>query len=151
MSSRQAQLPLIVAQYPITGHLRRSEHWALVVLQSRMVGRIFELRGNSDSFTYIAEDTRTFERSPDLRGGCQVGWVAPDAVEWLTQRIAAIPVVRNDRNWDCQNWMLAVLQLLKGDQLVFPYVAEGWLRQELRADLERSERGEDTVEERLFP
>jgi len=43
---------LIVAQFSIKGHPRRTEHWSIVVLFNQNDGYVFELVGNYDTFTY---------------------------------------------------------------------------------------------------
>lgn len=149
--------PLIVAQYVLHGHFRRTERWALVVLKSRLHAQVFELLGNSDSFCLCTSYQTTFERAPDLRGGAHVGWVTVSSWDeidrgWFIERLKSVPVVRGDRMWDGQNWTMDALRALKKDGVVFPYVRDDWLRRELSDDLERSECGmEATVEERLYP
>jgi len=53
--------PLIVAQYAIEGHIRRTEHWGLVVLESSNVGHVFELVGNTDTFAYQTKLSPRFQ------------------------------------------------------------------------------------------
>lgn len=153
MTVMPEKYPLVVAQYVINGHFRRTEHWAIVVLKSRLHAQLFELKGNSDSFCFATSYHTSFERARDLRGGAHVGWISSwDDLSWLTERLKSVPVVKGDRMWDCQNWTVEALRLLKKDGVVFQHVKEDWLRMELRMDLERSETGMDaTVEERLFP
>lgn len=144
--------PLIVAQYAIKGHRRRTEHWALVLLYSRLHGLKLELKGNTDTFTYLTERLTAFERAQDLRGGCLVGWVDAERVQALVDRLKKVRVRRNDPAWDGQDWVMEALRALKEEHMVFSRVDENWLRTELMEDLERSESGlGETVEERLFP
>ena len=51
------KLPIIVAQYTLKGHARRTEHWALAVLTDvqKSSARVYEVLGNTDSFTFSAK------------------------------------------------------------------------------------------------
>ncbi|KAI0056467.1 hypothetical protein BV25DRAFT_1832242 [Artomyces pyxidatus] len=135
-------LPLIVAQYSTTGHFRRTEHWAFAVLESRMHATLFELRGTMDTFCFECEPLSAFERAPGLRGGAHVGWVPRARLQdgWLRAQLARSRGVKHDGGAYC-----------KAEGVVFEKVREEWLKRELKADYGRSETGEDTVEERLFP
>ena len=44
--------PLVVAQYRIEGHPRRTEHWSLIAIMSKGNARVYEIIGSYDSFAY---------------------------------------------------------------------------------------------------
>ncbi|KAI0315839.1 hypothetical protein OF83DRAFT_1173437 [Amylostereum chailletii] len=147
-------LPLIVAQYAIAGHTRRTEHWAFIVLRSRRKGDIHELRGNSDSFTYVTERDTPFAIADALRGGCHVGYVPkePEGQSMFRSVLEhEVRVVRADAHWDCQNWIVEGLRALKEAGIVFRGMCEAKVRKELLEEMERWESADDAVYERLFP
>lgn len=145
--------PLIVAQYSILGHPRRTEHWNLVALKSRREGRIFELVGNYDTFAYVPRDTHSFNKVIDYCGGCHVGWIdaTPERLMWLEEKLKEVLVIRHDPSFDSQTWVVDVLRLLRGEGVVFPSANEEAVRDELAKDVLLWDLGEETVEERLFP
>lgn len=144
--------PLIVAQYEITGHHRRTEHWNLTVLVSPNVSHTFEVRGNSDTFTYVHDTVSVPIGSiPSYRGGCHVGEVPSTSIDRLDERLKRdVAVIRLDLSWDCQDWVLAALRLLRDDGIAFKTVNQAYVRKELQEDMARWEEGDDTVEERHF-
>jgi len=147
-----SQYPLIVAQYTLDGHATRTEHWSLVALcGSRNTARIFEVVGNTDTFAYRPHDVTSFARSRRLCGGCLVGYIPESHLGWLMDRLRIVSVRRNDPGFDCQTWVISAVNLLRSDGLVFANINEWSIRQELAREMERSETGHDTIEERLFP
>ncbi|KAI0056469.1 hypothetical protein BV25DRAFT_1577251 [Artomyces pyxidatus] len=146
-------LPLLVAQYAITGHFRRTEHWSLIVPKSRAEATLFELHGQMDAFVYKTEPLTAFSSAPDLRGGVQVGWVPRARLEdgSVSELLARGRIVRNDRDFDCQLWIMEALESLRKEGWLFETVNEDWVREELKLDYTRWEKGEDTVDKRLFP
>lgn len=150
MSSEQ--LPLIVAQYELHGHPTRTEHWNLVLLASRTSVHIFEVRGNTDSYTYVPDFNAplTLNNVTNFRGGCHVGDISIESLEVLKERLREIPIVRLDPAWDCQVWVMEGIKLLKEDGLVFSKVNEAYVRGELGLDMERWQQADDTVDERLL-
>ncbi|TRM61821.1 hypothetical protein BD626DRAFT_500643 [Schizophyllum amplum] len=145
--------PLIVFQRALDSHVRRTEHWGLALLLSRTDARIFEIVGNTDSFGYVPRPARQYAADPAWRGGYTVGRVAPKDIDALDARLRALPIVRNDPEFDCQTWVLAALRILKQDGLVEPEidVREAVVREELEKEKERWEAADDTADERLFP
>lgn len=144
--------PIVVAQRKMQNHASsRTEHWSLVVLRSINDALVLEIIGNSDTFAYVPTNIRNFARLRDLRGGCLVGSIAADRLDWLQERLRAIPVVRYDPSFDCQTWVFDVLRLLKDDGVVTEDISERHIRAELKLEEERWEESEDTIEERIFP
>ncbi len=72
-----SKLPILVLQYSISGHVRRTEHWSLAVITDIQTSsaRIFEVQGNMDSFTFESKDVRNISSSKSFCGGVQVGEV----------------------------------------------------------------------------
>ncbi|KAJ7457048.1 hypothetical protein FB451DRAFT_601507 [Mycena latifolia] len=144
--------PIVVAQYKIKNHTTaRSEHWNLVVLKSMNTALVFEVVGNSDTFAYVPSVIHNFARLRDLRGGCLVGSITEDKLDWLKERLREIPVIRYEPSFDCQTWTFDALRLLKEDGIVTEDTSERHIRAELKLEEERWEESEDTIEERLFP
>jgi len=141
---------LIVAQFAIEGHPRRTEHWSLVALRSKNDAHVFELKGNYDSFTYVPSDVTEFAANPSLRGGCHVGTVGADKVESLKTRLRDVEVIRNNPNFDCQTWVMEALRVMKEDGDIIEDISEARIRGELGMEKDRWESVEDTLETRLF-
>ncbi|KAJ7271105.1 hypothetical protein C8J57DRAFT_1065622 [Mycena rebaudengoi] len=143
--------PIIVARHKIENHATRTEHWNLVVLKSMNHAFVFEVVGNSDTFTYVPTEIHNFARLLNFRGGCRVGEIAEDRLDWLKERLRQIPVLRYEPSFDCQTWVFDALRLLKDDGVVTEDTSERLIRAELKLEEERWEESEDTIEERLFP
>ncbi|KIY73453.1 hypothetical protein CYLTODRAFT_241343 [Cylindrobasidium torrendii FP15055 ss-10] len=145
--------PLIVAQWALRNHWRRTEHWGLAALTSVDKGtmRVFQVAGNMDSFEFEACHHNTAER--DFLGGVHVGNVsaADGELEKLEQRLRNINVKKGDPDWDCQSWVIDALQELRMAEtgIVFAGMSERAIRAELEEEKEREETGHCLVHERL--
>jgi hypothetical protein len=142
--------PLVVIQYPIFGHLKRTEHWSIVAMKSRQEAYVFEVVGNYDTYTYVPRFDSALGYSQETRGGCQVGAIAVEKLDWLKTRLRDIRVVRHDTEFDCQTWVMDAVRMLKHDGVGITNVSERSIRAELAREVERWEVAEDTIEERLF-
>ena len=103
---------------------------------------------------YGVERDAPFTHADALRGGCHVGWISADGehLENLRRILENdVRVVRADAHWDCQNWIVEGLRALKEAGYVFRGMGEAKLRRELQEEMERWERADDAVYERLFP
>lgn len=144
-------IPLIVAQYELKGHPTRTEHWNLAAILTSTQMYIFEVRGNTDSFTYVAAPTAVpLNRIMTYRGGCHIGDLPTDSLSQITEILREIPVIRHDPSWDCQVWVIQATKLLKSAGFVFPHVDERHIREELHEDMAMWEEAENTVDERLL-
>ncbi|KAF8804354.1 hypothetical protein BYT27DRAFT_7194505 [Phlegmacium glaucopus] len=144
-------IPLIVAQYELKGHPTRTEHWNLVALTSSSHINTFEVRGNTDSFTYVTESTTVpLNKIPTFRGGCHIGDIPIGSISEITERLEEIPIIRHDLSWDCQVWVIQATKLLKSVGLVFGHVDERYIRERLLEDMAMWEEAEKTVDERLL-
>ncbi|EJD49624.1 hypothetical protein AURDEDRAFT_59280 [Auricularia subglabra TFB-10046 SS5] len=144
-------LPLIVARYNLDSHPRRTEHWALAVLRSRLNAEIFEVAGTSDTFNYAARRDDTILRHPQLRGGCLVGRVRSDKLDWMREVLrTGVAVVRYSNAWDCQDWVMDGRDAAE-DGLGILISCERAIREERVSEWERWDAAQDTIEERLFP
>lgn len=147
-----ASHPLVLLQYNIEGHPRRTEHWSLVVPLSRSDAHFFQLEGNYDTFRYEFSYVNKYSESSSMRGGVRIGEIQPDAVLWLKEKLREVRVVRHDPDFDCQNWALEAIQLLKDvGGIIYSGITERGVRQELREEKERWEVADDTIIERLYP
>lgn len=144
-------IPLIVAQYELKGHPTRNEHWNLVALTSSSQTYTFEVRGNTDSFTYVPEPTALpLNKLLTYRGGCHVGDLPTDSLSQITEILREIPIIRHDLSWDCQIWVIQATKLLKSAGFVFAHVDERYIRDQLLKDMAIWEEAENTVDERLL-
>lgn len=146
--------PLIVAQWALNTHWRRTVHWGLAVLTSVEKGtmRVYQISGNLDSFEFEASSAHnTSER--DFLGGIHVGnvSVAKGEMEILEKQLWDIQVNRADRDWDCQTWVIDALQELRMAEsgIVFDGMSDRVIRKELEAEKEREQTGHSLVHERL--
>lgn len=147
-----ASYPLVLLQYNIEGHPRRTEHWSLVVPLSRSSAHIFQLEGNYDTFRYEYSYVDKFSESSSMRGGVRIGEIRSDAVLWLKEKLRDVRVVRHDPEFDCQNWVLEAIQLLKDvGGIIYSGITERGVRHELYEEKERWEVADDTIIERLYP
>ncbi|TFK31865.1 hypothetical protein BDQ12DRAFT_693388 [Crucibulum laeve] len=145
-------LPIIVAHYDLQGHPRLTEHWNLAILASHQTVHIFEVRGNSDSFTYMPElnIASPLNQMSNYRGGCHVGYMPADSVERIREKLRDVPVVKYGSYWDGQIWCMNAIKLLKEEGYIFPKMNEPHVRKELAEDMERWQQAEDTIDERLL-
>lgn len=145
--------PLIVAQYPLTGHIRRSAHWNLIVMKTLKDVHVFELAGNHDTFAYVSRVEGSFGSTQTMQGGCQVGNIAEEKLDWFEKHLQDVRIIRHDVDFDCQTWVMEAIRdirMLKEDGVEIFGVTERGVRAELELELERWEVAEDTIEERLF-
>src|ERR1700733_5655268 len=131
--------PLIVIQYPITGHIKRTEHWSIVAMKSLQEAYVFEVVGNFDTYAYVPRFDSDFGSSPETRGGCQVGTIAEEKLGWLERRLREVRVVRYDTEFDCQTWVMDAIRMLQDDGVVMKHVNERRIRAELALESEKWE------------
>lgn len=145
--------PLVVAQYELKGHPRRTEHWALAALHSAMDANIYQIEGGITNYSYQPSMHNTFQRSQKLRGGCLVGSVLSTKLDRLQALLQNVPVIRNDERWDCQVWIIEALRYLKSARepgITVVESSESAIREELKQEQARWADGEDMLEDRLF-
>lgn len=144
--------PILVCQFNYQGALADdAPHWALVVLVSRHVAYTYEVLGGIDTFFYQRRRTDAFICSQTLRGGCKVGEIACDRLDFLEQKLCEIPVVRSDPEWTSRTWVVHAIRLLQEYKIVYSHVNERRIREELAHDLKRWNELKDTVVERTYP
>ncbi|KAJ6451472.1 hypothetical protein C8R47DRAFT_1170048 [Mycena vitilis] len=149
--------PLIIAQYNLVGHARRTEHWSLAALVDKRQAFVMQVIGNSDSFSYQPKLAKSFAASRSLRGGFLVGRIPADKADDLQNMLREVPVIRYDKRWDCQTWVMDALRYLKDSsraewiEWAMTGIDETSIREELARERARWEDSDDTLEERLFP
>ncbi|PPR00235.1 hypothetical protein CVT26_008984 [Gymnopilus dilepis] len=146
--------PLIVAQYDLQGHKYLTERWVLAALETKKKAHIFQLIGNTDNLKYDTRTESNFDGSQTLCGGCMVGSIGLEQIEWMKEKLGEVPIIRNHpEEFDCQVWVIESLRLLKEAArpgVEIKLVSERGIRKELKEEKERWELGEDTLEDRLF-
>jgi len=149
--TEMSTFPLVVAQYRIEGHPRRTEHWSLIAVMSKGNARAYELAGNYDTFLYSPCEVNGFGRSQSLRGGCKVGEIQTNSLDWLATELELVEVVRNNPDFDCQTWVMNAIWLLKetATGIIDSHVSERFIREELKMENERWEVADDTLFERM--
>ncbi|KLO18777.1 hypothetical protein SCHPADRAFT_899348 [Schizopora paradoxa] len=147
------KLPILILQYAIQGHVRRTEHWSIAVITDTRSSsaRIFEMKGNTDSFAFGAKDVHNIAASSSYCGGVQIGEIDVKELENLETWLKCIAIRHNDPQWDCQDWVMDALRELKMDNrgVVFDDMTERYIRKEMNVEKERDEMGQDTVHDRL--
>jgi len=141
--------PLIISQFALVGHPRRTEHWNIVALISKDQGRVFELVGNYDTFTYVAKTIPFSSRMVDYRGGFLLCDIARDKLDWLEELLGAVTIIRHNPEFDCQTWVVSGVWKLQEEGLVPRDVTENSIREELEQEKERWEVADDTIVERF--
>lgn len=143
--------PLVVAQYDLRSHPRRTEHWNVAILESRERAHIYELAGDTDTFHYEYKVVSNFARSANFRGGCYVGSITEDKVAWLNEKLREVNIVLHNPDFDAQTWVINAVRHLKGEEgVVIEEVRERVIRAELELEKDRWDAVEDTIEDRLF-
>lgn len=113
-------------------------------------GEMHELRGNYDTFTYVSERKERWTESVALCGGCLIGYVSPSMLPHLRDILQGVTIVKHDRRFDCQTWIIMALRSLQKNGIVFRDMNEQKLRDELAADKERDETGHEVIYERII-
>jgi len=149
-----SKLPLLVVQYEITGHRRRTEHWDLAAIRGdQFNARIFQLKGNTDTFSFDAHEIDGIHHNrATYLGGVLVGYIHENQLSLLETWLERVPIWRNRTNWDCQDWVVDVLKELWMNHpgIVLPGCSsERFIRQELELEKERDQLGHDLIHERL--
>ncbi|KAG6840142.1 hypothetical protein C0991_008579 [Blastosporella zonata] len=145
--------PLIIAQFNLQGHPGPSEHWSLVAMADKNNAFVFEISGNSSNFKFNPHHLPHFGRNQSLRGGCQVGTVQAESMEWMEDRLSELAIVYNDPNFDCQTWVLIAINTLRQADttgVAITLTDEAKIREEMELEKQRWDDGDDTVEDRLF-
>ncbi|KAF9034487.1 hypothetical protein BDZ89DRAFT_1012028 [Hymenopellis radicata] len=147
-----SKLPVIISQYELLAHPRRTEHWALAVITDIVLGsaRVFQLIGGMDSFCFESADF-TIDADNKYCGGVQVGEVAASDIPNLEKWLRAVPIHRHRTDWDCQDWVIDAVRALSMDNrgIVFANTTERSIRAELEEEKERWQTGQDLLHERL--
>jgi len=144
--------PLDIMQYKIEGHPRCTEHWSLAVPLSRNDAHAFQLKGNYDTFLYDYDyDTKFSELASAARGGILIGVIPSGKLSWLKEKLKEVQVSHHNPEFDCQNWVLEAIQLLKETEgIINSGITEKKVRQELEEEEGRWEVADDTIIERLY-
>ncbi|KAF5348874.1 hypothetical protein D9756_009774 [Leucocoprinus leucothites] len=140
-------LPIILAQFyqPHGG-----EHWTLSVVESSQSIHTFEIRGNTDSYTYVHDQMKNLDRVESYRGGCHVGNVPKDNVTEMRLKLKEVIINKHEPRWNPQVWVLDAIKLLKDEGWAFTGLTEVFTRRELQKDMLRWDMVEDTVYERVL-
>jgi len=141
--------PLIIAQFALEGHPRRTEHWNISAFISTEEAQIFELAGGIDSYTFLSSTVSL--RALECRGGFLLCRLPSDRLAWLKELFSTIHIVRANTEFDCQTWVVAAVRKLQDEGYIPRDVTENKIRRELDREKERWEVAEDTLIERLIP
>ncbi|EJD43721.1 hypothetical protein AURDEDRAFT_114527 [Auricularia subglabra TFB-10046 SS5] len=102
-----------VAQY---GHerLKGDRHWALLVVHDPCAdsAHAFQLTGSTSTYEVKPPEIVSIARAQSYLGKVVVGAVSPDQLAVLEHIARAVPIVRGDRSWHCQHWIVDVLAAL---------------------------------------
>ncbi|CCM01838.1 uncharacterized protein FIBRA_03906 [Fibroporia radiculosa] len=92
-------------------------HWEICIRYSKETGRsqgpVWHLKGSWHGWRVeIIENT--FYSKPQAWTGCHfVGTIAANRIPAARQVVEETPIVANDPNWNCQNWVYTALRRLE--------------------------------------
>ncbi|KAG9316084.1 hypothetical protein JVU11DRAFT_3755 [Chiua virens] len=110
--------PIEIVQFRRGGlECRGPLHWAIIVRTSEHRGNRHDLIGDTYTYTVRNRFNIPLDLCEDWRGGHVVGFVRPDKIDRLLERITSVPVRRQQPTWSDQNWVWEVLYRLNYDYL----------------------------------
>ncbi|PCH33557.1 hypothetical protein WOLCODRAFT_147648 [Wolfiporia cocos MD-104 SS10] len=120
-------------------------HWAITAQTGGTdripTGHIYNAAGNIDTFFY-EELHDTPLRNANWRGTLAVCTIPKDRLPDVERMFARVPVIRQDRNWNCQNWVHAALRELKDHEFDVKVVSWEGLKRAMNELLEAWENGD---------
>ncbi|KAI0961012.1 hypothetical protein AcV7_000232 [Taiwanofungus camphoratus] len=133
MPANPSVYPVVIAQYERDDSgLGKEEnlHWALLVVTdlARLSGPTFQAvdrlysdgRGKVWELSYL--ESTSLRRTSKCLGGIQIGWVKTSQVNDLITLIQRHPVTPKSSSWNCRDWVVEVIGLLKTRGWIDPTV-----------------------------
>lgn len=77
------------------------------------VGNIYHVKGSQAQWKYEALADISYTSPANWAGSFEVGTIRHDQMNMLAEVLAGVPLKMGDSNWNCQDWVLNGLQLLK--------------------------------------
>lgn len=105
---------LYVAHY---GHerLQGARHWALILMKNKSTGKAYQIQGSTSTYSYRAPDRHIKPfKSSTFMGMVEVGFIPNKRRNEFKQFLSIVPVIHGDLQWNCQNWIINVLDQLRG-------------------------------------
>lgn len=99
------------------GHpLLRVKHWAIVVVldaqQTRCIA--YQITGSTDTYEIKPPEPVTLTDTKAYLGKVRVGHVEHQRLHAFSSSLASADrVIRGDKGWNCQNWVVDSLEVLK--------------------------------------
>ncbi|OBZ79746.1 hypothetical protein A0H81_00694 [Grifola frondosa] len=91
-------------------------HWAITLRtggsDNNPIGNRYNAIGNIDTFAYEKE-TNAIIRNDNWRGSFDVGSISVDRIPEMESILSQLPIIRQDPNWNCQNWVWSGLRELR--------------------------------------
>ncbi|KIJ62758.1 hypothetical protein HYDPIDRAFT_113850 [Hydnomerulius pinastri MD-312] len=95
-------------------------------------GTCYQAIGNSDTFAFSRTEDECMEiLTQEYRGCLSLGEIDPKRREEVDPLVQRVPVYRQRRDWNCQNWVLAAVDRLKASELVGENVTSSGVRNDL--------------------
>lgn len=92
-------------------------------------GTCYQAIGNINTFAYSQTELECMEILADAYRGClPLCNISLDRVPEAEHLMQQVPVYRGREDWNCQNWVLAAVDMLKGDGLLPPHVSSDRIR-----------------------
>jgi hypothetical protein len=109
-------------------------HWAVMLRYSYdenekcTTGLAYHAIGNMDTFRYNGGFVPTeLETSADYRGYVEVGTLHEKDLDRFNELMETVPVLRNQDNWNCQNWVMGAIRKMQLEGWVGTHVTTRWI------------------------
>jgi hypothetical protein len=106
-------------------HARASDeldHW----------GTCYQITGNQVTYAYSRTTDECMEILwDDYRGCLLLGEVKEENIEAMEKVLEKVPVHRHRSDWNCTDWVLAALDILKAEEYITKDIASDWVRREM--------------------
>ncbi|KAG8992466.1 hypothetical protein FRB90_001004 [Tulasnella sp. 427] len=123
---------VFIAHY---GHvlLRGPKHWVILLQVDQNNAIAYQITGSSTTYEVKAPETVKPEQLPTLLGMVQIGEIATSQANRVWEVLQNVPVTRNVRTWNSQDWVVLGLGALKSAGLAVDALS----KEELLAKLDK--------------
>ncbi|KAF8572571.1 hypothetical protein K439DRAFT_1513645 [Ramaria rubella] len=103
-----------IAQY---GHvlLKGARHWAILVHTnpSEDEAIAYQIEGQTTDYSFKEPEVIVVSRSKTYLGNVLVGTIDESGAETFETTLKNVPIIRGDKGWHCQHWIVSALSRLK--------------------------------------
>jgi hypothetical protein len=127
-------LPVYIVHYRREGPY----HWAIFVEKDAetLTGAIFDIKGTPEDFTFKSKGKAGLKKSTIYAGRVYIGKTlgTDQNLGKVEKALKEVTIVHNDKNWNCQNWVLEGFAKLTQKKLLVDvprHLSEEEIRKEL--------------------